>query len=264
LADVYQFAVHPLHNPTQLARAYQPLMDHLNRLLPKGRVVLEASQDYQAYERKFRAREPHVLLPNPWQTIEAIKVGYRVIATAGENSDFRGVFLVRRDSSLRHPKDVKGKTLSYPSRTALAAAMMPQLFLQQAGLNVVKDTKSVYVGSQESSIMNVHQGLVDVGVTWIPPWRLFQKEQPELARDLKVIWETPSLVNNSVMVRDDVPEDVVLALTQSLLGLSTSDSGQQVLSASFTKAFYPATNADYEPVSAFIKQFEAAVRPIEG
>ena len=263
-SEVYRFAVHPLHNPTQLAKAYQPLMDHINPSLPKGKLLLEASQDYQAFERKFRGREPHILLPNPWQTIEAIKVGYRVIATAGENSDFRGVFLVRRNSPLRHPTDLKGKTLSYPSRTALAAAMMPQYFLQQAGVNVVQDTKSVYVGSQESSIMNVHQGLVDVGVTWVPPWRLFQKEQPDLAQDLKVIWETPSLVNNSVMVRDDVPENVVQALRQALLGLSGNEAGQQVLSASFTKGFYPASNADYEPVAAFIKQFEATVRPIEG
>ena len=261
--QVFRFAVHPLHNPIQLARAYQPLMDHINRQLPPDRLVLESSLDYQAFERKFRAREPHILLPNPWQTTEAMKNGYHVIATAGDNADFRGVFLVRNDSPLRHPADLRGKKISYPSHTALAAAVMPQYFLKQAGLDVMRETHSVYVGSQESSIMNVHQGLVDVGVTWIPPWHLFQASRPELARDLRVIWETPSLVNNSIMVRDDVPHVLVQLLQTVLPGLSQSVEGSAVLKASLTKAFYLANDQDYAPVSAFIRQFEATVRSIE-
>ena len=34
--------------------------------MPELRFELEASRDYQAYEEKFRARSPHILLPNPW------------------------------------------------------------------------------------------------------------------------------------------------------------------------------------------------------
>jgi phosphonate transport system substrate-binding protein len=70
---VYRLAIHPLHNPRKLTEAYQPLLDYLNSKMPDVHIELEASRDYQAYEAKFRERGPDLLLPNPWQTLEAIK-----------------------------------------------------------------------------------------------------------------------------------------------------------------------------------------------
>jgi ABC-type phosphate/phosphonate transport system substrate-binding protein len=76
-STVYRLAIHPLHNPRKLSQAYQPLVDHLNQAIPEARFELEASRDYQVYEAKFRAQgaeRPQLLLPNPWQTLEAMKV----------------------------------------------------------------------------------------------------------------------------------------------------------------------------------------------
>ena len=148
---LYRFAVHPLHNPSKLAEAYQPLIDLLNASIPGARFELEASRDYQAYEAKFRARGPEFLLPNPWQSLQAMQLGYRVIAMAGDAEDFRGIFIVRRDSPIRLPADLKGKQVSYPSPTALAACIMPQYFLHEHGIDVNRDIENRYVGSQESA-----------------------------------------------------------------------------------------------------------------
>ena len=97
----YHFAVHPLHNPAKLIEAYQPLMDYLNARLKNARLSLEASRDYGAFEEKYQNRRPGFLLPNPLQTLQAMKAGYQVIATAGEPADFRGIFIVRKDSDIR-------------------------------------------------------------------------------------------------------------------------------------------------------------------
>ena len=43
---VYRLAVHPLHNPSKLIQAYQPLVDYLNDRLHGARLSLEASRDY--------------------------------------------------------------------------------------------------------------------------------------------------------------------------------------------------------------------------
>lgn len=260
---LYRFAVHPLHNPTKLSEAYQPLLDHLNRALPEVRFELEASRDYQAYEAKFRAREPAFLLPNPWQTLEAMKVGYRVLAMAGDAEDFRGIFIVRRDSGIRAPADLKGRTVSYPSHTALAACVMPQFFLHQHGIDVNRDLDNRYVGSQESSIMNAYLGTAAAAATWPPPWRLFQKDHPREAAELEVIWETPPLVNNSVMARDDVPPALVKAVRDRLLGLAGSPEGAAILAAMETARFHPADDRHYAVVRAYIAEFERQVRPVE-
>ena len=168
---LYRLAIHPLHNPEKLALTYQPLIDDLNRNIEGARFELEASRDYQRYEVKFRARAPEFLLPNPWQTLEAMKLGYRVIAMAGDAADFKGIFIVRKDSGITQIPELKGKVASYPSPTALAACIMPQYYLHTHGLDVNRDIENHYVGSQESSIMNVFLKQSAVGATWPPPWR---------------------------------------------------------------------------------------------
>jgi len=259
---IYRFAVHPLHNPALLMAAYQPLVDHLNAQLKDAKIELEASRDYQAFEAKYAARGPAFLLPNPWQTLQARNAGYQVIAMAGDASDFKGIFLVRRDSPIRHPRDLKGKAVSYPSYTALAACIMPQYFLHHNGINVRQDIQNLYVGSQESALMNVYLAQAAAGATWPPPWRLFQKQHPKEAAELKVIWETEPLVNNSVMVRDDVPLAVREVVRNALLALETHPDGPRVLSAMETARFSAADDASYEVVARYVKNFERDVRRV--
>ncbi len=260
---LYHLAIHPLHNPKKLAEAYQPLVDHLNENIPEASFVLEASRDYQDYERKFRARTPAFLLPNPWHTLEAIKVGYKVIAMAGDADDFKGIFIVRKDSNIQTPAELKGKVVSYPSHTALAACIMPQYFLYQNGLDINRDIKNAYVGSQESSIMNAFLGKSAAGATWPPPWRLFQQDHPEQAAQMKLIWETPPLMNNSVMARDDVPADLRDRVQRLILDLEQTPEGKAILEGMSTARFHLADDASYDRVREYVARFEREVRPVE-
>jgi len=260
---VYRLAIHPLHNPRLLARAYQPLIDYLNANLQHARIELEASRDYQAFERKFRKRKPAFLLPNPWQTLEAIKVGYNVIAISGPAEDFRGIFIIRRDSGIQQVEQLRGKVVTYPSPTALAACIMPQNYLHQNGIDINNDITNDYVGSQESSIMNVYLGKSVAGATWPPPWRKFQQQHPREAAALKVVWQTPFLINNSVMARNDIPAETVARVKQLLVELAQYEGREPILKALETGLFQPADNADYDKVKSFIKRFEQDVRPVE-
>ncbi len=238
-------------------------MDYLNRHIPEAHFELEGSRDYQAFEAKVRAHKPEFLHPNPWQTLLAIQNEYHVIAEAGDSADFKGIFIVRKDSPIKTFADLKGKTISYPSHTALAACIMPQYLLYQKGIDVRHDLTNRYVGSQESSIMNAYLRDSDIAATWPPPWRLYQKDHPKEAAELRQIWETPSLVNNSIMARADVPAELVAKVQKLLLGMRNSQEGREVLRNSETAAFYPADNQTYDKVRQYITTFEKVVRPVE-
>ncbi len=260
---VYRLVPHPLYNPKTLSEVIQPLVDHLNLHLTGVRLELEASRDYQAFEAKFRAREAELLMPNPWQTIQAQKVGYEVLAMWGEAQDFKGIFIVRKDGPIKVPADLRGKAVSYPSPTALAAAIMPQYFLHQHGIKVDSEINNLYVGTQESSIMNVYMGTVAAGATWPPPWRKFQKEHAAEASQLKVIWETPPLVNNSVMIRSDLDPAVGRLITQMLLDLPNTPEGRKILEGLETSRFQAANDGSYDVVRDYVARFEREVRSIE-
>ncbi|MEW5837724.1 MAG: phosphate/phosphite/phosphonate ABC transporter substrate-binding protein [Pseudomonadota bacterium] len=258
----YVFAIHPLHNPARLFEVYAPLVDYLDRHIPQARFRLEASRNYHEFEKKLYAREPDFALPNPYQTLNALRYGYRVIAKMGDDEKFTGILLVRRDSNIRQPSDLKGKKISYPAPTALAATMLPQYFLQTHGLDVEHDVENIYVGSQESSIMGVYLGNVAAGATWPLPWLEFQQEHPDQAGELEVKWETEHLINNGVVARDDVPEALARQVADLLANFHATDEGRAILQRMQLSRFELAKDQDYMVIADFLRRFSEKVRPL--
>ena len=111
--------------------------------------------------------------------------------------------------------------------------------------------------------MNAYMKLTAAGVTWPTPWRAFQKEHPQEAAELKVIWETEPLINNSVMVRNDVPTQVAERVRMLLLGLEGSAEGKTILAEMETAKFLPAADRDYDVVRQYVARFEKEVRLVE-
>ncbi len=257
----YIFAVHPLHNPTRLFEVYGPLIDYLNRNIPGVTIRLEASRNYEAFEEKLYARKFDFALPNPYQTLNALGHGYHVIAKMGDDYKFTGIILVRRDSGISKVTDLKGKKVSYPAKTALAATMMPQYFFQTHGLDVNHDIENLYVGSQESSIMNVYLGNVAAGATWPLPWEAFQKEHPDKARELEVKWETTPLINNGVVARDDVPAPLAKRVAQLLSRLHETEEGRAILARMPLSRFELADDKRYRTIENFLREFARKVGP---
>jgi phosphonate transport system substrate-binding protein len=259
----YILGVHPLHNPTRLHEIFSPITDYLTDRIPHATFKVEASRNYAAFDEKLYARQFHFSLPNPYQTVNSLKHGYHVFGKMGDDDNFRGIILVRKDAGIEEVSDLVGRAISFPAPTALAATMMPQYYLQTHGLDVMKDVDLRYVGSQESSVMNVYLGDVAAAATWPPPWRALAKERPELAEALEVKWRTPPLPNNGLVVRDDIPPEITTQVAHLLFSLQEHEQGRAWLARMELSRFEPATDATYDPVREFLREFNETVRPIE-
>jgi phosphonate transport system substrate-binding protein len=262
--QVTRFGMHPLHNPEKLHQLFDPLMAYLNRRIGGERFELEASNNYAHFEAKLRAREFEFALPNPYQTVLAEAWGYRVIAKLADDHDFRGLIVTRRDGPIRQPADLKGKTVCYPAPTALAAAMLPRLYLATHGLDMQRDVTSRYVGSMDSSLMNVVQGQAAAAGVLPAAWRQFQREHPAEAAQLTPLWQTPTLPSLAVMARQDVAAAQVQAMLAALEQLHAAPEGPGVFAGlgMADNHFRAASNADYAPVRAFIDEYQRVVGPL--
>ena len=259
----YVVGIHPLHNPKRLVEVYGPIVDHLNTSIPQARFRLEASRNYEEFDKKLFSRYFDFAMPNPYQTVRSLKHGYHVFGKMGDDELFRGIILVRRDSGIRKVSDLKGRKVAYPAPTALAATMMPQYYLHTHGLDVNRDIENLYVGSQESVIMNVLRGHVAAGATWPVPWITFQQEHPELAAQLEVKWQTETLPNNGWVVRDDVPPELAAAVGRALVALSKTEEGRAKVARLGITHFETAGDEMYLPVQRYLEKFSASVRHIE-
>ncbi|MCP4325714.1 MAG: phosphate/phosphite/phosphonate ABC transporter substrate-binding protein [Psychromonas sp.] len=259
---IYIIGVHPLHNPQRLHEVFSPLIEYLNSNSHGISYRLEASRNYASFDKKLADKKFHFALPNPFQTIKAIDNGYRVFAKMGDDHNFRGIILIRKHGGINEPTDLIGKAVSYPAPTALAATMMPQLYLQQNGVNVMQDLDNRYVGSQESSIMNLFLGTTVAASTWPPPWQALSKERPELAEQLMIKWQTEPLINNSFVVRKDIPEEHVKFLASLLTALHEHADGQKILQRIELSKFELASDETYLVIREFIKTYNQQVKNI--
>jgi len=259
----YIVGIHPLHNPKRMGEVYGPIVDQLNASIPHALFRLEASRNHEEFEKKLYSRHFDFAMPNPYEAMRSLKHGYYVFGKVGDDELFRGIILVRKDSSIGKVSDLKGKKVSFSAPTDLAAAMMPQYYLHTHGIDVNRDIESLYVGSQESSILNVLRGHVSAGASWGGAWKSFRRENPKLAAQLQVKWQTESLPSNAWVVRDDVPPTLAEKVAKVLVGLKGTPQGRIMLNRLGITRFDHASADIYEPVRQYLKVFSATVRHIE-
>lgn len=259
-ATVYRFGVHPLHNPQRIEELYGPIVSYINTRLRGASLKLEASKSYEEFEKKLYSGHFHFALPDPYQALVSQRHGYRVFAKMGEDSQYHGLILVRRDGGIMKMSDLRGKAVSFPAPTALAATLMPLCFLRERGVDIDKDIERVYSGSQESAIMNVYLGKSVAAATWPQPWETFKVRSPDIASQLEVRWRTKPLVNNAIVVRSDIPQELVRNVSSLLCGMHLTQEGRVLLSALPLKRFERATAATYLPVESFMRKYAAAPR----
>ena len=90
------------------------------------------------------------------------------------------------------------------------------------------------------------------------------KQQPEVAAQLEVKWQTPPLPNNGLVARDDLPETLVRRVAALLFGLHTDAEGRAILARMELSRFEAADDGAFDPVRSFLARFEREVRPVGG
>ncbi|MHB9117590.1 MAG: phosphate/phosphite/phosphonate ABC transporter substrate-binding protein [Burkholderiales bacterium] len=258
-AKVYLFGIHPQLNPEELYAAYNPIMRYLESKIPGVRFKMEASKDYPSYEAKLAAGQFDFSLPNPYQTLLSLKHGYHVIAKNTPDSDFRGVLVARLDKKELSLAGLKGKTLCFPSATAVAATMLPLMYLYDHGIKAGKDVQIEYVGSQYSSILNAYTGDDDACGTSTRFWRIWSRDNPDKAKQMKVIFTTQSLPHNGIVARNDVPPKLAGQVAHVLAGMDKDPTVDQRQFKIDQAHFELANDATYQPMEEFLKRYDQTI-----
>jgi len=251
--------IHPYLNTQKTFLAYEPIIRYLEKNIPSTRFTLETSLDYGDYERKLYAGHFDLALPNPLQTLQSTKHGYRIVAKMKPDIVFRGVIVARKEYHIHSVEQLRGHAISFPAPTALAATLMPKYFLYERGLNVDKDAIARYVGSQYSSIMNAYSKDTIAAATWPTPWVRWQHENPKKAEEMELIWETPPLVNNGFVVRSDVDHNLSDRVVALLCALDTFPEGKKLLDDAGFAGFEGASEKTYAPVEHFLRLYDKSL-----
>ncbi len=253
------FGIHPYSTPRDLFAAYEPVARYLEARIPGLHLQIEASRDYRDFEAKLAAGHFDFALPNPYETLLAIDHGYRVIAKMTPDNDFRGLIVARKDKHLHEPRDLIGKTVAFPSATAVAGTMLPLLYLHDHDVDVGRDLTIRYVGSQFSSLLTAYSGDVAACGSTVRFGRVWSRDNPAKAAEMEVLWRTASLPHNGVVARKDVPAGLARQVAVALAGLDKDPGVDQSQFTEDQGHFELAGDATYQPMRNFLVRYDQAI-----
>lgn len=247
LTPYLRFGVLPLQSPTKLAAMFLPLTENLQKAVGMP-VQFVTAPSFSRYMQRVKHREYDLIYLNPLTYVDARKSGYRVIVKVAQEP-FTGILVVRKDGriqSLQPDKLHSGLRLGFPDPNAFAATVMTREYMENKGINVNKLFHVQFFGSQDSAIMALYSGLVDMIGTWRPSLRLMPEK---IRKQLRIIAETPPQPQMPIAVSTSMPPQIRQRIKACLLNLTQTIQGRKALAAlGFRAGFIAADDAEYRGV----------------
>jgi phosphonate transport system substrate-binding protein len=184
---------------------------------------------------------------------EAFALYYNVNGTNG----YKGLVVTRADSGIASLDQAlaPGKyRYASGAKTSTSGYVLPQHFLfNQRNTTPEKLFKNVIYGGHFPNLDALWARQVDVAVNNSTDLAVFQNRTPGTKDGIRVLWESPLVPNDVLMVRKDAPESVKAALSDIFFGYgkTASDERELLKRASGIERFVPTTNRLLEPVSQF-------------
>ena len=223
----------PEEAATEQIRKFGPLTRYLERTVGV-KVEFTPVNDYPAAVEALVNKQVDLVWFGGFTHVQAqLRSGGKIvpIAQREEDTQFRSVFLVRKDSNINSVADLKGKQVSFGSQSSTSGHLMPRSFLLQAKIDPDKDFKRVaYSGAHDATIASVVGGRVDAAALDITVWRRFVEDKKVDTSKVDVFFTTPPYFNYNWSVHADMPAALRERITKALLDLSmATPEGKEIL-----------------------------------
>ena len=258
----------PDQNPEKLNRLYSLVAEELTEQL-KVPVQFVPVTDYTAAVSAFRTGDLDLVWFGGLTGVQARlqKPGARALAQRDIDRSFHSVFIANPSSGLKpfsaqsDLQQLKGKRFTFGSESSTSGRLMPQYFLNQAGVQLgdFAGGNPGFSGSHDALIALVQSGTYDAGVVNEQVWRSRIEEGKVDTTKVVELWRTPGYANYTWVVQPSLDKDYGEGFTQRLeqafTGLNPKDPRQaQILELFGAETFVPATNAQYEAIEAVGRQ----------
>jgi phosphonate transport system substrate-binding protein len=272
-AKVLNISAIPDQDPEKLQRLYAKVASYLTKETGVP-VQYKPVTDYTAAVTAFKVGDLDLVWFGGLTGVQArLQVpGAEALAQRDIDAKFQSVFIANKSAGLAPIQDVKdltalkGKTFTFGSETSTSGRLMPQHFLEQAGVKL-EDFKGGQPGfskNHDATIELVTAGTYETGVLNKKVWDKNLKDNKIDSTKVDVIFTTPSyydyhwVINPDVKARfgADFPEKVKAAL----LKLDANVPEQKEILELFTAdKFVTTENANY----ATIEQIGRAIGKIK-
>ncbi|MGG6238617.1 putative selenate ABC transporter substrate-binding protein [Nodosilinea sp. AN01ver1] len=205
----------PDQDPEELQRLYTKLADYLEAELGVP-VEYKPVTDYAAAVTAFRVGDLDLVWFGGLTGVQArLQVpGAQAIAQRDIDEQFHSVFIANAATGLTEFTDaqdlaqIKGRTFTFGSESSTSGRLMPQYFMEEAGIDTAQDFKGEvgFSGNHDTTIKLVEAGTYEVGVLNEQVWRDRVSEGAVDTSKVAVVWRTPSYYDYHWVISPGVDE----------------------------------------------------------
>lgn len=237
----YSFGVVPQQSAKRLAKVWTPVLAYLHQ---KSGIKLQfqTAKNIPEFEKRLAAGAYDFAYMNPYHfTVFNRDPGYRALAVR-KQQPIRGIVVVRKDSPLQTLDELKGKSLAFPSPAAFAASVLPRAQLAEDGIAHTPK----YVSSHDSVYLSVAKGLFVAGGG---VKRTFNKTDPKIKEQLKVLWTTEAYTPHAIAANPAVADTALQAIQSAFVDMYNDPQGKALLqSLKIKNGLITASDADWDDV----------------
>jgi len=163
--------------------------------------------------------------------------------------------VVHRDSPLNSVEDVlkNGKSLSFgngdPNSTS--GFLVPGFYVfAKNNVDPKKLFKVTRAANHETNLLTVAMKQVDVATANSEALERLEKVQPEKFKEIKVIWTSPLIASDPILMLKDLPDATKQKLKDFFYGYGKTDAKEKEILMNIGKlaGFKPSTNAQLIPI----------------
>jgi phosphonate transport system substrate-binding protein len=165
---------------------------------------------------------------------------YKVIARWSGKPVY-GVIAVNRDSPITSLRQLAGKRVAFPSKSAFVAYAVPAVALKAAGISV----EAVMAGNQEGALAQLKSRQVDAAAVNSRFLTQYAAQQDLRYRE---IFTSEGFAELPVVVHPRVPRQTADVILKALLAIKADPHAVEVREAANCDGFEPAGEHDYDNV----------------
>lgn len=153
------FSYTPVEDPAVYAKVWDGFVQHMAKVTGK-KVVFFPVQSYAAQYEAMRSGRLHVAGVNTGGNPVAVScagfVPFAMMASDDGSFGYEMEIIVPAGSKIASPADIKGKTLTFTSKTSNSGFKAPSALLKsEFGIQAEKDFKVAFSGKHDNSILGV-------------------------------------------------------------------------------------------------------------
>jgi phosphonate transport system substrate-binding protein len=253
----------PDQDPEKLQRLYSKLAVYLSQELGVP-VEYKPVTDYTAAVTAFKVGDLDLVWFGGLTGVQArLQVpGATAIAQRDIDANFHSVFIANKSTGLQPITDLKGlsvlkgRTFTFGSESSTSGRLMPQYFLQQAGLKLT-DFKGEpgFSKNHDATIKLVEAGTYEVGVLNEQVWNKGVAAKTIDLSKVDVIWRTPAYYDYHWVISPQVEQrygkDFPQRVQAAFLKLDPKDpKHREILDLFGAAKFIPTENGNYQQIEA--------------